>query len=62
MDPISAIDTLMNRNAIQHARVIQIKPAVPPLTSPMLVRVRDASQEAMRIEEKPKMVINLKFL
>lgn len=62
MEPISAIDVLMNMNAIQHMRYIQIRPAVPPSSRPIWATLRTASHDAIRIMEKPKMERKLKFL
>lgn len=62
IDPISAIDVLIKRKAIQHTKNIQMSPAVPPFSRPMNDTLNAVSQDAMRIMEKPKMETNLKFL
>jgi hypothetical protein len=36
IDAISAMEVLTSRNPIQQMKNIQIKPAVPPLRSPMV--------------------------
>lgn len=52
----------MNMKAIQHIKNIQIRPAVPPSTSPIEETLSAVSQETMRIIEKPNIDKNRKFL
>jgi len=43
MEPISAMDVLIQRNPIQQIKYIQIRPAVPPFTRPIVARLSTVS-------------------
>jgi hypothetical protein len=45
MDAISAIDVLTRRKPTQQMKNIQIKPAVPPLISPIVETLRERNGE-----------------
>lgn len=68
IDPISAIDVLMNRNDIQAIKniqaikLLQTKPALPPSVSPIAASKRVFSQVHISIMENPKIDTNRKFL
>lgn len=55
IDAISAMQTIQIDTPMKHPMYIQIKPPVPPLTSPKMLALSVASQVAMSTIVKPKM-------
>lgn len=62
MDPISAIVVFMNSSDSHDINEIQIYPALPPATRPMLIVMSVLSEDDMRIMENPSIDMRRKFL
>lgn len=61
MEAISAMLVLMSMKPIHTPMNVYKRPAVPPLPNPNATVLRTASQVAIRMSAKPKMLTKPKF-